>query len=131
MISRIIMNFAQSVKTCFKKYFTFSGRASRSEYWNFYSFILLFNFIILMSLFFSGIFWVISTVIFGIFTFIPSLSVQARRLHDINRSGWWALPFIILSIIFSGVALLPLLPLLIWSAKKGSLEENRFGPPVS
>ena len=35
------MNFQTSVKTCFKKYTTFGGRASRSEFWYFYLFILI------------------------------------------------------------------------------------------
>ena len=35
------MTFTESIKTCFSKYVTFSGRASRSEFWYFMLFCLL------------------------------------------------------------------------------------------
>lgn len=66
------MSFTESVSTCFKKYFVFSGRASRSEFWWFYLFC-----IVLFPL--------------GIFTFIPHLAVTVRRLHDTGRSGFFLL----------------------------------------
>lgn len=63
--------------TLTKRYFNFSGRASRLEYWNF---ILITAWIIASS---GGI---------GTFLIvIPLLAVGVRRLHDINRSGWWLL----------------------------------------
>ena len=86
------MTFQKSIETCFEKYATFDGKASRSELWWF----LLFEAIIAISLMFVlerdhkwgtgpfGILWYIGTM-------IPILSVQVRRLHDTNRSGWWLL----------------------------------------
>ena len=70
----------------FDGYFRFSGRASRSEYW----YAILFVFIV--SLFLS----VLDTtdVIYSIWALVilvPSLALACRRLHDINRSGWWQL----------------------------------------
>ena len=59
-----------------KKYADFSGRASRPEYWWF----LLLTFL--------------ASLIGGVLLlalFIPSLAVTVRRLHDLDRSGWWAL----------------------------------------
>ena len=38
------MNFIQSISTCMRKYVTFSGRATRSEFWWFYLFTVLVNF---------------------------------------------------------------------------------------
>ena len=35
------MTFQTAIRTCFSKYFTFSGRASRSEYWWFFLFLIL------------------------------------------------------------------------------------------
>ena len=90
------MNFQTSVKTWFKKYTTFSGRASRSEFWYFYLFNYgLYAILIISALNISFIFF---WFFFGFFlaTFIPFLAATARRLHDINKSGWFQilpLPF--------------------------------------
>ena len=50
--------------------------------------------------------------------FLPGLAVAARRLHDLDRSGWWLL------IIFTGIGIILLL---IWDCLKGTLGPNRFG----
>lgn len=73
------MGFIQSIKTCFGKYATFSGRARRSEYWWF----CLCN-VILGCIPFVNFIW-------GLAVLIPSLAVCVRRLHDTGRSGWWLL----------------------------------------
>ena len=52
--------------------------------------------------------------------FLPSIAVATRRLHDINRSGWWQL------IVFTGIGAFVLL---YWMVKKGDSGSNRFGPP--
>jgi len=119
------MNFGTAIKTCFSKYAVFSGRASRSEFWWF----CLFGFI-------GGIVTVVVDVmilgytvedngpvniIFTIIIFLPYLSVGARRLHDINRSGWWQL--IVLTVI--GIILL-----IIWWATIGKNEKNVHGSPL-
>ena len=72
---------------CLKKYFTFSGRASRYEY---FSFGLCFFFITLVTSFF-GIFsqflsWV-STLCY-LLLLIPMFSVLSRRFHDIGKNLW-------------------------------------------
>lgn len=73
------MTLTDSIQTCFNKYATFTGRASRSEYWWFMLCILVLSFV-------PGL-----DVIVGIVTLIPSISVGVRRLHDTNHSGWWLL----------------------------------------
>lgn len=90
------MNFQTSVKTCFKKYATFDGRASRSEFWYFYLFTYgLYAILIISSINIASIFgWLLAG--FFLATSIPFLAVTARRLHDINKSGWFQilpLPF--------------------------------------
>ena len=50
---------------------------------------------------------------------IPMLSVQVRRLHDINRSGWW--------ILIAFVPLVGAILLLVWHCSKGTQGDNRFG----
>lgn len=110
------MTFTQSIATCFKKYATFKGRASRSEFWWFQLFkflIFLTIFIIALSLAFSGNPFSYSgniLVIDLIFSFIrlvlflPDIAVTCRRLHDTERSGWWqilpVITFLIGSILF-------------------------------
>ena len=60
--------------------------------------------------------------VFSLATLVPSLSVSVRRLHDIDKSGWWLL------ITLTGVGIL----LIIYWACLGSDEyENRYGAPVS
>lgn len=51
---------------------------------------------------------------------IPSVSVGARRLHDIGRSGWWQL--LLFAIIIGWIVLL------VWFCTDGESGDNRFGP---
>lgn len=87
----------EAVKTCFKKFFDFKGRARRSEYWWFFLFV-----IILSSVFgFFGGFLPIFTyigMVCSLTLMIPQLSALTRRLHDTGRSGWW--------VLFYGLAIL-------------------------
>ncbi len=78
------MNFGQAISTCLSKYATFSGRASRSEFWWF----SLFQCLVLVAA------AVISDKLYGLAALgllLPVLAVGARRLHDIGNSGWWQL----------------------------------------
>jgi uncharacterized membrane protein YhaH (DUF805 family) len=52
--------------------------------------------------------------------FLPSLAVGIRRLHDIDRSGWWTL--------LGFVPFIGWVVLIIWACTKGTLGPNRFGP---
>ena len=80
----------------FRKYAVFQGRSRRKEYWYF----VLFTFIIGVCLevldfvFFKNLF-VPFAIIYDLAVFIPSLAVTVRRLHDIGKSGWWYLIFLI------------------------------------
>jgi uncharacterized membrane protein YhaH (DUF805 family) len=111
------MDFSQAVQTCLKKYVDFSGRAQRSEYW----FWVLFLFICSLAL---GILFALVAVdlrpILILATFLPGLAVSVRRLHDIDRSGWWML--------LSFIPLIGPIIILIWMCTKGTLGDNRFGP---
>ena len=82
------MNFVDSVKTCFAQYATFTGRASRPEYWWFFLFCFIASCV--LSVFSQAL-----SGIFSLATFIPSIAVGARRLHETNRSGWWQLLWIV------------------------------------
>ena len=67
---------------CLKKYVDFSGRATRSEYWYF----CLVNF--LVSLVCSLLGLESLSLDYALFVLIPGWAVFARRMHDVNRSGW-------------------------------------------
>ena len=119
------MDFQTSIKTCFKKYADFSGRASRSEFWWFELFLwiamIVAAIIDTMMLGYSfedyGPIYIIYTVV----TFLPAIAVGARRLHDINRSGWWQL----IAIPVIGIILL-----IIWWATVGENKKNNHGNPI-
>ena len=91
------MNFVESIKTCFVKYATFSGRASRSEFWYFCLFLVILDVSteILDAALAGESFWSYDeffgpiTSIFYLVTFLPGLALSFRRLQDINKSGWW------------------------------------------
>lgn len=119
------MDFSTSVKTClFQKYVTFSGRATRSEFWFFYLFVSVPT--IGLSIIFGtqadSMPWIINALltIFNLAVFLPFLSVTVRRLHDIGKSGWWQL--IIL------VPLIGVILLIVWLVTKSEAADNRFGP---
>lgn len=77
----------------FAKYFTFSGRASRSEYWWAWLFVAIVGFVLTMLTRVEAIAGTVGWVALAwmVLTIIPSLSVAVRRLHDRNRSGWMVL----------------------------------------
>ena len=119
------MDFGKSIKTCFNKYAVFSGRASRSEFWWFELFLLIGAIVTVvidvMMLGYTAEDYGPINVIFSVVTFLPAIAVGARRLHDINRSGWWQL--IALTVI--GIILL-----IIWYATVGENKKNIHGLPI-
>ena len=89
-----ILSFVESVEICLKKYSDFSGTASRNEYWWFFLFSSLLVLVAAIAdaiLFGTGdsIRIIGSLVYLGLL--LPGLAVGTRRLHAINKSGWWQL----------------------------------------
>ncbi len=79
------MSIQESVVTCLKeKYATFSGRASRSEYWWFWLATAIIGWV-------AGYISTILSWIIGLALFIPGLAVAVRRIHDSEHSGWWVI----------------------------------------
>lgn len=118
------MTFSQSIKSVFSKYATFSGRASRSEYWWFVVLNILIS-VVVYGLACSSMAPVDTTVItepggyymavmdaipgwaytvmsiYSLAILLPSLAVAVRRLHDTGRGGGWI--FINLVPIIGGI----------------------------
>lgn len=122
------MGFVEAVKHCLRNYVNFSGRAPRAEYWYFF----LFNFILAMivnvldHLFFMpsnaepGQYGPLGAILM-LGLLLPGLAVSARRLHDIDKSGWW--------ILIAFIPLIGAIILIIWYCKRATAGANRFGEP--
>jgi uncharacterized membrane protein YhaH (DUF805 family) len=118
------MGFTDAIKTGFQKYIGFSGRAARSEYWYWVLFILLLQIVA----------WLIDMTLFGfnttgvnpigvivsLATLLPGLAVSVRRLHDIDRVGWW--------IFLALIPVIGAIVLIYWACLRGTVGANRFGP---
>ncbi|MCF6195431.1 MAG: DUF805 domain-containing protein [Emcibacter sp.] len=112
------MEFKDAVKSAFSKYFTISGRACRSEYWYYVLFIILVSFGLMMVSMIIP-FLAMLGMVFSLATIIPSITVAIRRLHDIDRSGWW--------LLISFIPLIGTIVLLIFFVKQGTEGPNDFG----
>ena len=135
----------QAVRRFWKKYATFTGRASRAEFWWWFLVSYLISFVLgivgqaiagpqpppptsgaseaeAMQYFSSVLGWIaqasIVSWIWALATFVGTLALSTRRLHDTNRSGWWYL-----------IALVPLVGavvLIVFWAKAPKPEGQRY-----
>lgn len=111
------MNFMDAVKTAFSRYVDFQGRSRRSEFWWF----ALFNFILsaVANVIDASIGIPILSVIVLLVLIIPGIAVSIRRLHDLDKSGWW---------LFIGlIPIVGAILLIVWYATEGTKGDNRFG----
>jgi uncharacterized membrane protein YhaH (DUF805 family) len=96
------MDFKQAVITCFRKYADFSGRAGRSEFWWFVLFTVIAGMV-------AGILGKWATVLVNLALLVPSVAVGTRRFHDVDKSGWfqllWLIPVIGWAILIYFLAL--------------------------
>ena len=94
------MTFAQSIKTCLRKYAGFSGRATRPEYWWWVLAVTVASFVLSFIDGFIG--FLVSPAgpsftsgflqpLYVLAILLPSTAVTVRRLHDIGKTGWWLL----------------------------------------
>ncbi|MDR9761090.1 DUF805 domain-containing protein [Rhizobium redzepovicii] len=135
------MAFTEAVRTVFKeKYATFSGRASRSEYW--WSYLLYVLGLIAFVIAISGtlvaalsdiasLSLMIAVPVIGgllvLAALLPAIAVQVRRFHDRNISGWWYLALFIGSLV-PYVGIMAGIAILVISVLKGTEGSNKFGP---
>ena len=98
----------EAMRVCLvEKYACFNGRASRSEFWYFTlgSFLLVLAVLIVGGIL-AAVLGKAGGILLGILMavaffglIVPSLAVQARRLHDINMTGWLVLAGIALNVL--------------------------------
>ena len=108
----------QEFLALWKNYVNFKDRTSRRGFWM----AILFNFILAVLLMSLGMMVSALTFLYPLYclaALIPSLAIEIRRLHDINKSGWWLL---IALVPFVGAILL-----LVWYCKASVEDGNRFG----
>ena len=123
------MSFGTALRAFWSNYRNFKGRARRSEYWFIQLFLVATNLaaaVIDLALMdgdvdrfianggggIVGLIWILATI-------VPALAVLVRRLHDTNRSGWWAL-----------IGLVPIIgtiAILIFTVTDSTQGENRYG----
>jgi uncharacterized membrane protein YhaH (DUF805 family) len=136
------MNFWQAVRSVFSDYVKFSGRAVRSEYWYWSLFVSI---VALAALLIDHTFFPKRRDpfenIWSVVTFLPGLGVSIRRLHDLDRSGWWMLlPCVLVLLLpafawFTGwwiptvvLIVIGIVALVYWFCLPGTPGPNRFGP---
>ena len=110
------MDFKPAVTSALNNYINFEGRASRSEYWWYVVFYILVYVaaVVIDSVLSLGF----ATLIVSLGLLAPSLAVTTRRLHDINKSGWWQLLYLI--------PLIGALVMIYFLVQKGDTLPNRF-----
>ena len=120
-----------------RRYAEFGGRSRRREFWMF----VLFNYIVafawgavlglvMLLLYFMDMsedgmmticyLLIVPYCLWSLYIMVPGLAVAVRRLHDLDKSGWYLL-----------IGLIPLVGgiiLIVWYASEGTRGPNRYGP---
>ena len=120
-----MVGFGEAVSRGFRKYFTFSGRATRAEAWWWVLFIVLAGIVLAVVDTLTGTRGMFGDsglpgFLFQLATLVPSFALGARRLHAINRTGWWLLLWFVLVIGW--------IVLIVWAIKRGDECPNKYGP---
>ena len=116
------------ITKCFKNYAVFNGRAGRDECTYFFLFVAFVQVFFLTIDLLIG--WKFQNIIVGIpwyplfeisrlLTVLLTFAVGVRRLHDLNKSGWWIL------LIFTGIGIIPIV---YWCCfLNGDEDDNQYG----
>lgn len=83
------MSFGEAILICLQKSFVIHGRASRSEFWFFQLFMML---VALIGVLITNSFYkwgILIYIIVSMMLAVPQLAVATRRLHDVDKSGWY------------------------------------------
>ena len=136
-MGQLVASDMKWITKCFKNYAVFNGRASRVECTYFFLFVTFVQVLFLSidlwinwelpniyGLLFSidwvdGIPWYPLFEISRLLTALPAFAVGVRRLHDLNKSGWWIL------LIFTGIGIIPII---YWCCfLNGDKDDNQYG----
>lgn len=98
-------------------YADFEGRTSRKAFWMFALFHIIFTIVVNIIGSTTGL--EILAVIYALGIFLPALAISVRRLHDVNKSGWW--------VLLSFIPILGFLILLFFYVKPGDAGANQYG----
>ncbi|MCH8545761.1 MAG: DUF805 domain-containing protein [Cryomorphaceae bacterium] len=107
-----------------RQYIDFEGRARRKEYWMFVLINIVVAFIVSLLDNILGLAdketgtGVLSTL-YALAVLLPGIAVSVRRLHDINKSGWW--------LLISFIPLIGIIWLLVLMATDGKPGQNQYG----
>ena len=133
-----MIGFGEAIALFYKNYVNFEGRSSRAEYW----WTVLYQFIVYAALAvaffalvglegfestdsdlaFAGI--LISAGLFWLVNFLPGISIQVRRFHDLDQTGWLVLVFFLVNAVLT----VSVFAQLIWFAVRGTEGANKYGP---
>lgn len=140
----------------YRRYFDFSGRSRRMEYWMFFLLWVIITIVLGIGVvgLVAGNWQALSEgtmapweamgpglisllAVFGVFflaSLIPMIAVQVRRLHDLGFSGWWYLAYIVSGVVLpeiptvgDGLNTLASLGWLAWMFVPGTKGPNKFG----
>ena len=114
-IKAVINNYLEVIKT---KYFCFEGRTGRKAFWSFVLVNFVINFVLTLI---PGVGKIIAAI-FTLAILCPALGINARRLHDVGKSGWLQLITII--------PVIGIIVLLIQFAQPGEAAANKYGEAV-
>ena len=117
-----MVSFPDAIRLGFQHYFDFRSRSTRAEYWWWVLFVILTQQALNVVNIRIGI-------LFGLAVLIPGLALGTRRLHDINKSGWWLLMWFGIFLIRVGIFLIaPVIVLIVWHTKPSDEGTNKYGP---
>lgn len=111
------MKFGEAISSGLKHYVAFSGRAPRSEFWYWYLFVLILS--IISNIIDAAVGLPMIGLVVSLGLLLPGISMGIRRVHDLDRTGWWFL------IVFTGIGAILLI---VWACLKGTTGSNRYGP---
>ena len=117
-----MVSFPDAIRLGFQHYFDFRSRSTRAEYWWWLLFVILTQQALNVVNIRIG-------MLFGLAVLIPGLALGTRRLHDINKSGWWLLMWFGIFLIRFGIFLIvPVIVLIAWHTKRSDEGTNKYGP---
>ena len=118
------------MRSCFRNYATFSGRASRPEFWYFYLFSVIIQILLFIALMVLaacdapdsvGVPFMVLWTVWQLAMILPTLAVTIRRLHDTGRSG--------ANVLLGFIPIVGPILMLIYLVAESDINSNRFGHP--